>query len=722
MGRDRARFGIAFFATLTCIALAFSGCAGTAITSGTSGLEVTPGSLSFGSVSVGKTVSANLSLLNLNTSAIQISSINITGAGFTAKVQNTLPITVAGGGGTYTLNVSFTPTVSGTLSGELTIATNATANPTSVVALSGQGMLVAPALSAFTCSSGAIPELGVDACTVTLSTAAGSGGEQVSLTSNSTALAVPASVMVAAGATSANFQATASSVTTAQSVTLTASAGGVSDNTDVEIEIANPSLTLSAASISFGNVNVKTPVTQTVKVNSTGAAAVTITSVTVSGTGFSVSAPTLPMTLSPGSSATLTVQFDPSVAGVVSGQVAITSDSSSANGVSLSGNGVPVLTGISCTNGSMTGSGTDSCAVALNASAASGGYTVSLSSSNSAVAVPSSVTVPAGSSTTGFSATVSAVTTAQTATLTATAGSATQMFSLQLDALVPTLTGITCSNSSLTGSTTDSCSVTLNTAAGSGGLSVGLSSNNSNVTVPASVTVAAGSTTAGFSAAASAVSTTQAATLSATAGTVTKTYALALNAYVAKLSINSTSIAFGDVALNTPATQSLTLTSTGTAPVTVSTVTIAGTGFSFSGSTFPLTLNSTNPTASLSVEFDPTVDGNQNGTLIITSNSSTNPSYTVNLSGNGGTPVTYQVALSWSAPSSSADPVAGYNIYRSPSGGSSYQLMGSVNASELAYTDSNNIQDGSTYDYIVESVDSSGNESVPSNMASVPIP
>jgi hypothetical protein len=36
--------------------------------------------------------------------------------------------------------------------------------------------------------------------------------------------------------------------------------------------------------------------------------------------------------------------------------------------------------------------------------------------------------------------------------------------------------------------------------------------------------------------------------------------------------------------------------------------------------------------------------------------------------------------------------------------------------------DSNNIQDGATYDYIVESVDSSGNESVPSNTASVQIP
>jgi fibronectin type 3 domain-containing protein len=94
----------------------------------------------------------------------------------------------------------------------------------------------------------------------------------------------------------------------------------------------------------------------------------------------------------------------------------------------------------------------------------------------------------------------------------------------------------------------------------------------------------------------------------------------------------------------------------------------------------------------------------------------------VNLSGTGGAATAYQVNLSWTAPSSSPDPVAGYNIYRSPSGQSSYQLMGSVAASEFAYMDGNNIQDGATYDYIVESVDSSGNESVPSNTASVQIP
>jgi hypothetical protein len=207
----------------------------------------------------------------------------------------------------------------------------------------------------------------------------------------------------------------------------------------------------------------------------------------------------------------------------------------------------------------------------------------------------------------------------------------------------------------------------------------------------------------------------------ASAGTVTETFALQLTASAPTLSINATTIAFGSVNLNSPATQSITLTSTGTAPVTVSSASISGTGFSFSGASFPLTLNPSQ-TATLSVEFDPTTAGSAAGTLAISSNSSTNPTAAISLSGTGGSSEAYQVNITWDAPASSSDPVAGYNIYRSPSGTSTYALMGSVTSSGLAYTDSNSIQNGQTYDYIVESVDASGNESVASNMASVSIP
>lgn len=279
---------------------------------------------------------------------------------------------------------------------------------------------------------------------------------------------------------------------------------------------------------------------------------------------------------------------------------------------------------------------------------------------------------------------------------------------------------LSCSSSSMTGAGTDTCTVTLNTASGSGGFVVNLTSNNSAVTVPSSVEVAAGATGASFPATASAVGTAQAATLTASAGSVSQTFTLHLNVAAAALSINATSIAFGGVNLNTPATQSVTLTSTGSAPVTVNSASVSGTGFSMSRASFPVTLNP-NQTAAVSVEFDPTAAGSATGALTVTSNSSSNPTATVGLSGTG-VATAYSVQVTWSAPGTSPDPVASYNVYRSPSGSSTYQLMGSVNSGQLSYADSNNIQNGQTYDYIVESVDSSGNESVASNMASVSIP
>ena len=77
--------------------------------------------------------------------------------------------------------------------------------------------------------------------------------------------------------------------------------------------------------------------------------------------------------------------------------------------------------------------------------------------------------------------------------------------------------------------------------------------------------------------------------------------------------------------------------------------------------------------------------------------------------------------LSWDAPPSSSDPVAGYNVYRTPSGSTSYQQVNTAVLTQTAYSDTT-VQAGQTYDYIVESVDAEGNSSAPSNMASVAIP
>jgi hypothetical protein len=233
------------------------------------------------------------------------------------------------------------------------------------------------------------------------------------------------------------------------------------------------------------------------------------------------------------------------------------------------------------------------------------------------------------------------------------------------------------------------------------------------------VTVAAGSTTGSFTATVSSVSTAQTVTLTASANSVTETFALQLGAGVPTLSVNAATIAFGNVNLNSPATQSLILTSTGTAAVTVSAATVSGTGFTISGGPFPITLNP-NQTATISVQFDPTTAVAFTGQVTITSNSSTGSSTVVGLSGTGIAAL-YEVNLTWDAPTSSTDPVAGYNVYRAPSGSTSYQQLNSAAVTQTTYVDTT-VLNGQTYDYIVESVDASGVTSSPSNMAAVPIP
>lgn len=94
---------------------------------------------------------------------------------------------------------------------------------------------------------------------------------------------------------------------------------------------------------------------------------------------------------------------------------------------------------------------------------------------------------------------------------------------------------------------------------------------------------------------------------------------------------------------------------------------------------------------------------------------------TVALSGTGISTVPYQVQLTWDAPASSADAVAGYNIYRSNGTTSLFELLNTSVNLPTSYTDAT-VQNGQSYTYMVTSVDASGVESPDSNLFTVAIP
>lgn len=616
--------------------------------------------------------------------------------------------------------------------------------------------------ASLTCEAQSFTGAATDACTVTM-TAAASTGQVVTLSSDNPAVTVPATVTVPANATSATFTATVAAVSSAQTATVTATSDGISKpftlRLSASVVATSPALTLSTGSIAFGNVAVNSAATaQTVTLTSSGTGALTISAVTLSGAEFSIGGTAFPVTLNPGQTATISIQFDPSTAGAVTGKVTISSNDASGNSDTIS------LTGTGTTSGGTTGGGNGG---------GSGGSTA-----QPAVIGPTPGSVLSGSAVTFTWTTVSGVTdyqlfvgttgvgsgdigiysrgatTASTESAAVTgipvsgailyvrlftylaasgAWQASDYTYLEASSAALTATGLgslSCSSASIVGAGTDNCTVTVSPAAPAGGVSVSVASNNSAVTVPASVTVGAGATSVAFTANVAAVSAPRAVTLTASLGGASSSYVVQLALGTPALTLSTSSIAFGGVALNTPATQSLTLKSSGTAPLTISGGSVLGLEFSIGGVAFPVTL-SPGQTATLHVQFDANTAGEVTGILTLISNASAGGAATVTLtgtgggsgSGSGGSASQYAVALNWNAPADSTDPnqIAGYNIYRAPSGTAGFQLLNSSVNAPTTYTD-NTVANGSSYDYEVTTVDVAGNESTPSNIFTASIP
>ena len=107
---------------------------GTGVKPGT--VSATPSSVSFGTVATGTTNSQTVQLKNTGGTGLTISSAAVSGTGF--KISGiTVPLTLAASQ-TKSFTVSFGPTASGSVTGSVTIRSNAS-NPTYTMALSGTG-------------------------------------------------------------------------------------------------------------------------------------------------------------------------------------------------------------------------------------------------------------------------------------------------------------------------------------------------------------------------------------------------------------------------------------------------------------------------------------------------------------------------------------------------------------------------------------------------------
>jgi hypothetical protein len=159
---------------------------------------------------------------------------------------------------------------------------------------------------------------------------------------------------------------------------------------------------------------------------------------------------------------------------------------------------LPDLQSLTINPSSVVGGSTAMGTVSLNGPAPAGGLQVQLSSGNTSVAtVPASVTVLAGQTSASFSITTRPVASQTQVTIMARLGNSSRQVTLTV--LPPSIQSLSISPSTVRGGSNATGIVTLNAPAPPGGAVVPLRSSNSTVaTVPASVTIPAGQTTAQF--------------------------------------------------------------------------------------------------------------------------------------------------------------------------------------------------------------------------------
>ena len=411
------------------------------------------------------------------------------------------------------------------------------------------GASVTPVLSVLGVSPTSVTGGGTATGTATLSTAAPSGGAQITLSSNNAAVTVPTSVTVPAGATSATFSVTTSAVAASTAVAVSGSYGGATQSASLTVLPA----VISALAISPASLTGGTPASGSVTLN--GPAPAGGAQVALSSNNLAASVPANVAVAAGSASATFNVTTS---AVAISTNVSISASYGGTQTASLTV--VPPRVGaLSLGAGSVTGGTAVTGTVSLDGPAPAGGAQVALSSSNGAASVPASVTVTAGATSTTFTVTTSAVAVSTSASISASYGGGAQ--SVSLTVLPPVVSSLNVSPVSVTGGTAASGTVTLNGPAPAGGAQVALSDDNGATAVPASVTVPAGATSASFSIGTSAVVNSTLVTISASYGGATRTASLTvLPAVLTSLALSPTQVVGG------LATSTGTLTLNGPAP------------------------------------------------------------------------------------------------------------------------------------------------------------
>jgi len=207
------------------------------------------------------------------------------------------------------------------------------------------------------------------------------------------------------------------------------------------------------------------------------------------------------------------------------GACSVTMDAAKSVSATFNSTSTGALSSLSVNPTSVIGGNSSTGTVTLTA-AATANLVVTLSSDNASATVPPSVTVPQGATSASFSIGTKSVTSPTVANISAAFNGMTKIAALTVTP-APALLSLSLNPSTVVGGSSSTGAVTLSGAAPSTGIAVQLLSNRTKVaTVPSSVTVPPGATTATFSVTTSAVRNTSKVTISGTTAGVTKSAVL----------------------------------------------------------------------------------------------------------------------------------------------------------------------------------------------------
>jgi len=437
---------------------------------------------------------------------------------------------------------------------------------------------VGPAVSAVSLNPASVTGGKSSTGTVTLSAPAPAAGAVVTLSSNSAAASVPSSVTVAAGASSANFSISTSSVTASTLVSIAGAYGGVTQAATLTVNPpapAAPTLVSPAGGatplqpVAFDWSDVAGAVSYEIQIDDTSTIAAPFIAdqfVTVSQTAIGgLPAKRLWWRVRAQNSA--------GVFGPFSATRSFTPQATAA---------APALSALSVSPSSVVGPTSATGTATLSAAAPSGGAVVTLASSNAAVAaLPTSVTVPAGATSASFTVTTVAVSASTSVILSGAYGGASRTSTLAVTPVPPpaSLSALTLNPASVTGGGTSQGTVTLTSAAPTGGAVVSLASNSATATVPASVTVPAGASSATFTVTTVSVTASTAVSISGSFGGTSQSATLTLNppSVNALLTVSATGRS-GENVLSSPAGINVAVGSTASASfATNSSITLSAT-------------------------------------------------------------------------------------------------------------------------------------------------